>query len=659
MSGQPAASSQQDGLQPLRPFGRDLEPHNDFVPFREEEMRQSVARRFELQVAASPARMAVRSDGRAFTYDALNRAANRAAQAILARRGERLEPVALCLEHGVSAIVGALATLKAGKFYVPMDPSLPRERAGHVLDDSQAGLLLVGGRTATAALNWAPADFPMLNIDELDSGLSEENPGCGRSPDDPAMILYTSGSTGQPKGVLRTHACTLRSAMQDINSFHLCAEDRESLLAKFSFGASVSNAFGVLLSGALLLPFDVAKDGFVALARWLVEEQITILKATPTVFRNLARVLGEEPLPAIRILALGSETIQPSDVELFKKCCPADSLLRIVFSATELGSYATRIFLDRNTDLRGNVVPAGYPSEGVEIALVDEDGNEVQPGQVGEIVVKSAHMALGYWRRPDLTDKVFAADPRGNGLRIYRTGDVGRMLPDGCLVHLGRRDHQVKVRGNRIETAEIEKALLAVSGFSNVAVMARDDGAGDKRLVAYLVAEAKAPPTVSRLKAQLSEKLPAYMVPSVFVFMSQLPMTAGGKVDRAALPEPDGKRPVLDAAYVEPRTPVEEMLAAIWAKMLRVSPVGVNDNFFDLGGHSLLAVAVISRVHTECGAALTPQEFFEAPTIANLSLVIAQRMAEMESSEDVARVLERLEHPNNGSGPNPPDRNVD
>ena len=290
------------------------------------------------------------------------------------------------------------------------------------------------------------------------------------------MILYTSGSTGQPKGVLRTQACTLRSAMRDINSFHLCAEDRESLLAKFSFGASVSNTFGALLCGALLLPFDVAKDGFAALARWVVEERITILKATPTVFRNLVRVLGEEPLPAIRILALGSETIQPSDVELFRKCCPADSLLRIVFSATELGSCATRIFLDRHTELPGNVVPAGYPTEDVEIALVDEDGNEVEPGQVGEIIVKGPHMALGYWRRPDLTAKVFAADPRGKGLRIYRTGDLGRMLPDGCLVLLGRRDYQTKVRGYRTDTAEIEKALLAVSGFSNVAVVARDDG---------------------------------------------------------------------------------------------------------------------------------------------------------------------------------------
>jgi amino acid adenylation domain-containing protein len=645
MDSQPSLCFKKDGLPRLRPISKDLEPHNDFVPFAEEEVRQSIARRFERQVAAFPARTALRSGGNDFTYDALNRAANRVAQAILARRGNGLEPVALCIEHGASAIIGTLGALKAGKFYVPMDPSLPRERGGHVIEDSQAGLLLVSSRSAAAPRDRVPADFPILNIDELDSGLSEENPGCRRSPDDPAMILYTSGSTGRPKGVLRTQACILRHAMRDINSLHLCVEDRESLLAKFSFGAWVSNTFGALLSGALLLPFDVAADGFLALARWLVEERITVLKATPTVFRNLVRVLNEESLPAIRILALASETIQPSDVELFKKCCPADSLLRIIFSTTEMGSCGTRIFLDRNTELPDNVVPAGYPSEDVEIALMGEDGIPVESGQVGEIFVTSANLTPGYWRRPDLTDKVFAADPRGNGLRTYRTGDLGRMLADGCLVLLGRKDFRIKVRGYQIDTAEIEKTLLAMPGISNATVMTRDDGGGDQRLVAYIVPEGNARPTISRLIAHLSERLPAPMVPSVFVFMAQLPMTSGGKVDRAALPEPDGRRPALDAAYVEPRTPIEEMMAGIWSKMLRVSPVGVNDSFLELGGHSLLVVTVISRVHRECGVSLTPQEFFEAPTIAGLSLLIAQRMMELESSEEVSRMLDRLEHP--------------
>jgi hypothetical protein len=343
-------------------------------------------------------------------------------------------------------------------------------------------------------------------------------------------------------------------------------------------------------------------------------------------------------------------------------------------ASTETG--ADRLFfIDRETELP-RVLPVGYPVAGSEILLLDEHGREVGPGEVGEIAVRSRYLALGYWRRPELTAEKFLAiadkggvevlrcygvkdanpntptpqhpnTPTSNTqhppLRIYLTGDLGRMLPDGCLFHLGRKDFQVKVRGYRIETGEVEAALLEQAEIREAIVAAREDRPGDKRLVAYVVPVAKRAPTVSALRRALADTLPDHMVPSAFVMMEALPRTANGKVDRGALPGPGRTRPDLETPFAAPRTPLEQALAAIWAEVLGLDPVGLHDNFLELGGHSLLAAQLLSRVRSAFQVDLALRRFFQAPTVAGLAGKIMQSRLEQAGTEEAIRLLEEVE----------------
>jgi acyl carrier protein len=262
---------------------------------------------------------------------------------------------------------------------------------------------------------------------------------------------------------------------------------------------------------------------------------------------------------------------------------------------------------------------------------------------MGEIAVRSRYLSPGYWRRPDLTEATFLPDPKGSDERIYLTGDVGRMLPGGLLVHHGRKDFQVKIRGYRIEVAEIEAALLALEAVEETIVLAREDQPGDPRLVAYIVPAGESAPTVTQLRRHVSERVPEYMVPSAFVTLEALPLAPNGKVYLKGLPAPDRSRPELDVAFVAPRTPIEDALARIWAEVLDLEKVGVDDNFLELGGHSLLAAQVISRVLRQYQVEVPLQSLYEAPTIARMATVITERLARKASPEDLARLLADLE----------------
>jgi len=267
----------------------------------------------------------------------------------------------------------------------------------------------------------------------------------------------------------------------------------------------------------------------------------------------------------------------------------------------------------------------------------------VGSGDIGEIAVKSCYLSPGYWRRPDLTELAFLPDPEGGSERIYRTGDLGRMLPDGLLQHLGRKDFQVKVRGYRVEISEIELILLDFPAVKEAVVVAREDRPGDQRLVAYLVQNQQSVPTVSGLRRFLNEKLPEYMIPSAFVLLDALPLTPNGKVNRLALPPPGNARPEMDNPFVAPGTPIEVELAKMWAEVLSLDEVGIHDNFFDLGGHSLLATQVISRVINTFKVELPIKSLFESPTVADMAVVITENMAKKVGDEELALMLAELE----------------
>src|SRR5215213_10895920 len=533
---------------------------NAFIRFEEEETEQSIPQRFEQQVSRYPDRLAVKTRSHQLTYAALNKVANRVARALLAQRGEGAESIALLLEHDALMIAAILGVLKAGKVYVPLDPYFPYARNSYILENSQAGLIITNNENRSLAESLSENRHSLINIDEMGATHSDENVNLTISADNLAYILYTSGSTGQPKGVVQNHRNLLNVAMRYTNGLHISAEDRLTLLQSYSVAGSVSNMLGALLNGASLFPFNVKEEGLTRLADWLIEEEITVYHSVPTVFRQFANTLtGKEEFPELRMIRLGGEPVHAEDVHLHKNYFPSDSIFVNSYGASEAASVL-RYCVDKDTEISGAMVPVGYPLGDIEILLLDDEGAAVESNQVGEIAIKSRYTSPGYWRRPELTRAAFITDPQDEGQRIYRTGDLGYRQPDGCLVVTGRNDFRVKIRGFRIEVAEIELALRGLTKIKEAAVVAHDDQHGEKQLVAYVVSEPEQAPTTSELRTFLKGKLPDYMVPSAFVMLDALPLTPNGKLDRLALPAPSLARPELGTNFVSPRNALEEQL---------------------------------------------------------------------------------------------------
>ncbi|KAB8332729.1 non-ribosomal peptide synthetase [Scytonema tolypothrichoides VB-61278] len=597
-----------------------VSPTNLFIKFNKEDVEQSICDRFQKQVHMYPERIAIKTREHTFTYNALNQFANRIARAILTQRGRGAEPIPLLFGSGALIIAAMLGVLKTGKFYVPLDTSLPQARNSYILEDLQANLLITDSKHISQALELNYGGLQILNIDELDTTLSTENLNLPIQPDNFAYIIYTSGSTGQPKGVIQNHRYVLHLTMNYTNTGHICASDRLALLQSPTFTGAVRDIYCALLNGGTVLPFDVKREGLTNLSNFLQQEEITVFFAVATLFRHFANTLtGQEKFPKLRLIQLGSETIYKKDAELYKQHFSDDCVLVANLGSTEI-SPIRQYFIDKNTEIIGSTVPAGYPVEDTEVLLIDEQGKPVDFNQIGEIVVKSSYLSVGYWRKPEITQAVFLPDSDGGDKRLYKTGDLGCMTPDGCLLHLGRKDFQVKVRGYRIEVAEVEMALLNTNLIREAAVLALPDHLGEERLVAYIVPSAlKQLPSIREIRRLLCESLPSYMVPSTYITLEALPLTPTGKVDRRALPAPDQVQLEPLANFVAPRTPIEQQLAEIWSQVLKQEPIGIDDNFFELGGDSLLITQVIARLPHAFSVKLPLQTLFTLPTIAELA----------------------------------------
>ena len=612
-------------------------PSGTFVEFPRDEVEQSVSERFERIAWKYPDRIAVKTRNQQLTYLELNQAANCLAQAILARWGTGQEPVALLIPKGASLVVAILGVLKSGKMFVLLDPTLPHARLRYMLADSQAGLVVADEEYFALAAALAQK-VPCLNIDDLNSSLCAEAPQISRTPNDFAFILYTSGSTGQPKGIVENHRNLLHYIMTETNDLHICAEDRLTFLA--SQGRDI---FRAVLNGAAVYPLEIKQDGLSSLARWLIEEEITIYNSVASAFRDFVNTLtGVEQFPHLRLIKLMGETVYRRDVELYRKHFSERCILVNWYGPNEAG-LLSHYLVDKASQITSSVIPVGHAVKDKEILILDEDGNDLGVQQPGEIAVRSRYLSPEYWRRPDLTRAAFTLASSEGAARLYRTGDLGALLPDGCLVHLGRKDFQVKIRGYRVEIAEVEMALMDLDPVKEAVVVAREDVLGQKRLIAYIVLRSTPAPTTSALRAALTVKLPDYMVPSVFVFLDKMPVIGIGKIDRNALPAPANSRPVLDEPYVPPRIPLEVELSRIWAEVLSLDRVGIHDNFFDLGGHSLAATRVVSQVIKNFQLGLPLQSLFQTPTIAEMAAVITESQGKQLGKEELERMLGDLE----------------
>jgi amino acid adenylation domain-containing protein len=577
---------------------------------------------FEAHAERTPEAVAVCYEAERITYGELNRRANRLARHLRRRGVGSGDLVAICVERSLDMVVGLLGILKSGAAYVPLDPAYPRERLRFVLEDSRAAVLL----TQSGILHTLPVadDVQVLCLDtdwEAVARESDENPGRAATADGLAYVIYTSGSTGRPKGVQVGHrsAVCLLEVTRPVFDFN--PDDVWTVFHSYGFDFSVWEIWGCLLSGGRLVVVPGAMTySPAALYRMLCEERVTVLSLTPSAVRQVVQAREDYPeqSPSFRLIVCGGEAF-PGDLapQLLGWGVPVWNF----YGPTEATVWAIIKQVEPD-DIQHASVPIGRPIANTQAYVLDRRQQPVPVGVAGELYIGGDGLARGYLNRPALTAEKFIAHPfcTEPGARLYRTGDLARFLADGRLDFLGRIDHQVKVRGFRIELGEVEAALSAHASVSECVVVAREDEPGDKRLVAYLVGTSDTQAVAAgELREHLRSRLPEYMVPSAFVLLPELPLTHSGKVDRKALPAPGIDDAAGRGGIQQPQTPVEEVLAGIFAEVLRVREVGVDENFFDLGGHSLLATQLMSRVREVFSVEVGLRRLFEGPTVAELA----------------------------------------
>ena len=576
---------------------------------------QSLVDRFEECARRFPSRVAVHDRGRVWTYDRLDGVANQVANWLLGCRGEGPEPVHLLFPQGAEFVAALLGVLKAGKSYVPLDPIFPLARNRYIVEDARAQVLLTQAEHRAQAAELCGDGISLGTFEDILGSETDTRPGLKIAPQASAFIIYTSGSSGHPKGVLQSHINLVHNAWRQTGLMHFSGEDRFTCLYSPSVMGTVRDHFNALLNGAALVPFDLSRQGVASLAEWLVDEHITVFHTISSVLRSMRNVLPEpEALAALRLVILGGESVLRTDFELFRARFPDQCRLFTGLGSTETGT-ARQILLNHASAVEHPVLPLGYPVPDMEISLRGEDGVPVLQGEVGEIVVESPYLALEYWNKPDLTAQAF--ELRADGTRGFHTGDLGRMLPDGCLLHCGRKDFQVKVRGHRVETVEIEAEILRTGLATDVVVVSHEMKPGRTILVAYFVSEDHSDQLDDRIRSRLADTLPDYMVPSLYMRLDALPLTPNGKVDRRALPIPDFGKQILPDE--KPRDHIEEVLVRIWRERLSRDSIGIHDDFFDLGGDSLEASLLALEIEQAFGIELPLSVFVDRTTIAQLA----------------------------------------
>ncbi|HEU4562699.1 MAG TPA: amino acid adenylation domain-containing protein, partial [Longimicrobium sp.] len=592
---------------------------------------------FEVQAERTPGAVAVRFEEESLTYRELNERANQLAHH-LRRRGVGPEVrVGICLERSLEMVVGILAILKAGGAYVPLDPGYPADRLAFILADSAVPVLLT--REMLRGSLPAREGVEVVSLDGAAEEIAAErkdNPQGGAGPDALAYVIYTSGSTGAPKGALIEHRNVARLFSATDAWFGFGPDDVWMLFHSYAFDFSVWELWGALLYGGrvVVVPELVSRDpeAFHALVQ---REGVTVLNQTPSAFRQFIRVDGERGGElALRVVVFGGEALEPASLREWveRRGIGAPRLVNM-YGITETTVHVTYRPLGREDVFGGSGSPIGRAIPDLRLYVLDPARRPVPVGVPGELYVGGGGVSRGYLNRPELTAQRFVENPFGAG-KLYRTGDRVRWLADGTLDYMGRLDEQVKIRGFRIELGEIEAALRQAPGVADCTVLAREDEAGDRRLVAYIVGEAE----TEALRDHLRLTLPEYMVPSAFVFLDELPLTPNGKLDRRALPAP-GSDAYAAREYEAPADETEQALAEIWAEVLRAERVGRRDNFFDLGGHSLSAVQVVSRVRQVLEVTVAVRELFTRPVLKDFAQEVMDAQLAQVDPEEMAQLL--------------------
>jgi len=596
---------------------------------------------FEEQCATTPDRIAVIFGEQQLTYHQLNTCANQLAHHLHSLGIAPDTLIGLYVERSPLMLIGLLGILKAGAAYIPIDPSYPPERQAYILRDTQTSLVLTQ-QSLTANILADNLKVVCLDRDwDLIATQPTENAVTSTTALNLAYVIYTSGSTGEPKGTLIPHR-GLVNYLSWATQAYAVAEGTGTLVhSSLGFDLTITSLFTPLLVGnqVELLP----DQSIESLATTLKERNnLSLVKLTPSHLKLLSQQLSPHQVAErTRTFVIGGENLTSENIAFWQDFAP-ETILVNEYGPTETVVGCCIYQVPTNLHQSGSI-PIGQAIANTQLYVLDEYLQPVPLGVIGELYIGGAGLARGYYNRPELTAEKFVPHPYSNepGARLYKTGDLVKFRPDGLLEFLGRIDEQVKIRGFRIELGEIESALLQYPAIKDCVVTVRQE-ADDQRLVAYIVLK-QSSFSIGNLKKFLQQQLPEYMIPSVFITLKELPLTANGKVNRQELPVPDQVRPELDEFYVAPRNSTEEKIAKIWAQILKLERIGIHDNFFDLGGHSLLITQVISRLRDVFDVEIFVQQMFETPTIADLALIVTQKLAEQTDTEILAQAFAELE----------------
>ncbi len=594
---------------------------------------------FEAQVEKTPDAIALIFNNQYLTYKDLNSRANQLAQ-YLKTVGVGTETlVGICIERSLEMVVALLAILKAGGAYVPLDPGYPQERLAFMLSDTQVSVLLTQKElvtklpTHTAFVICLDADWNKIAQNK------KENLSTSITADNLAYVMYTSGSTGTPKGVSVIHRGVVR-LVKETNYVYLTDEEVILQLAPISFDASTFEIWGCLLNGGRLVICPPHTPSLEELGQIIQQYQVTTLWLTAGLFHLIVDEKIDALKPLRQLLA-GGDVLSVPHVQKFLQTVDNCQLIN-GYGPTENTTFTCCHSITAPLQLDVSI-PIGRPIANTQVYILDNNLQPVSIEEIGELYIGGDGLARGYLNRPDLTAEKFISHTFDSNLptRLYKTGDLARYLPNGNIEFLGRIDNQVKIRGFRIELGEIEREIAQHPDVREIVVLARQDEIGEKQLTAYIVPHYNSRDTLNKLRSFLQQRLPNYMVPSAFVILESLPLTANGKVDRHKLPAPSKERPQLEQAYIAPQTDLERLLAGILCELLKIDRVGIDDNFFDLGGTSISILQVAVRVQQKLGIKLSAVKLFQYSTIGSLANYLHSNQNSQPSSDKLQNRAQR------------------
>lgn len=583
--------------------------NNNFVRFTDDDINMSIQEKFKQTAEKYPDRIAIKTDNYCFKYKELYNIAMNISRELDTKltKGEKI--VALLFEHDALMVCATLGVLFSGRIYVPLEKSFPKERHEYIIKDSDSSAILTDNMNIELAKELLGDNRVSMNIEEnLNTESDDESYFNIVKCDSIAYILYTSGSTGTPKGVVQSHKNVLHHLRVWINNLKIGCDDRLSLFSSYGWDSAVSDTFSAILTGASLYPMDVKKTGFDIIIKKLMEEKITIIHMSVPLYRFMSEMFEENTtFEDVRILVMGGDLIYENDIKKYKKHFSNNTIMVNAYGSTE-SSTALMNVINKKYVLETSYLPLGYGVEKTNVLLRNRVGKVSIPYGIGEIVINSPYVAIGYNNKPDLYSDSFSLDS-------YNTGDLGQILPDGSILYLNRKDNVVKIRGFRIELGEIEAALKKYPLFKDVVVVS-SIVYNEKSIIAYIVSQTGDNLDISEIKEYLKSKLPVFMIPAYFKFISSIPLTSSKKIDRKALPVIEESSVLLNEKY---SSEAEKIISEIWKEILKNNSIKKSDNLFDVGGTSLHVLKIHSLMQKKLGINFPIVSLFEFPTIEKIA----------------------------------------